>query len=117
MKDARIPLRFATAADIVPGEAVLWEDGAGTPPAGPAVARFRALAVHRPGCGCCGGRGPAAVALAGLFQDRARGRVAWFSGVVAVVHNPAAVAAELAGDVLVAARFRFDGARDPYTSR
>jgi hypothetical protein len=73
--------------------------------------------VHRPGCFCCGGRGPAASALAGLFQDRARGRVPWFSGVLAAVRDPAAVAAELAGDVLVAARFRFVAGHAPNTSR
>lgn len=121
MTDGRIPLRFAAAADIRPGEAVLWEDGAGSPPGlpppGAVVARFGALAAHRPGCFCCGGRGPAAVALGALFQDRARGRVAWFAGVVAVVRDPAGMAAELAGDVLVAARYRFTDRDDPYTSR
>lgn len=121
MSDARIPLRFAAAAEIGPGEAVLWEEAAppqsGALPPYAVVARFRRAAVHVPGCFCCGGRGPAAVALGTLFQDRARGRVAWFTGVVAVVRDPAAIAAELAGDVLVAARYRFVDRGDPYTSR
>jgi hypothetical protein len=132
MTDSRIPLRFAANAALpgpdLPGtdpvgarpavaEAVLWEEGVGPPPASPVVARFRAAASHRPGCPCCAARGPAAMALAALFQDRARGRVPWFAAVVAVVRNPAAVAAELAADVVVTARFRFEAVADLNTRR
>ncbi|MCC6717703.1 MAG: hypothetical protein IT555_07465 [Acetobacteraceae bacterium] len=101
--DDRIPLRFASSADAVrPGEALLVADGAGAGPAG----FGRGGGRHLAGCACCGGRGAVAVALGALLRDRALGRVAWFCGVVVVVAEPDAVADELRGDRLVAARFR-----------
>ena len=109
--DARIPLRFGPASAARPQEALLLEEGqAPGDGAGRAMARFSARGGHRFGCACCGGaRGAAAVALAGLFQDRATGRVPWFTGVLAVVADPAAVAAALMADRVAAARFRIDG--------
>jgi hypothetical protein len=109
--DNRIPLRFGPAATAGPQDALLLEAGAGPDAAGPrAMARFSALAGHRFGCACCGGgRAAAAVALAGLFQDRATGRVPWFTRVLAVVADPAAVAEAVRADRVAAARFRVDG--------
>ena len=112
--DARIPLRFGPASAAGPGDALLVEEGAGPVAAQGAahgaVARFSAAAGHRFGCACCGGgRGAAAVALAGLFQDRATGRVPWFTRVVAVVTDPPAVAEALRADRVAAARFRVEG--------
>ncbi len=109
--DARIPLRFGPASAAGPGDALLLEDTAGLVAAGGrAVARFSAKGGHRFGCACCGGgREAAAVALAGLFQDRATGRVPWFTQVLAVVADPAAVAGALRADRVAAARFRVEG--------
>jgi len=108
--DARIPLCFGPASAAGPGDALLVEEGAGPVAAQGAVARYSAAAGHRFGCACCGGgRGAAAVALAALFQDRATGRVPWFTGVVAVVTDPPAVAEALRADRVAAARFRVEG--------
>lgn len=112
--DARIPVRFADAAGQAgPHEALLIEDGAGraAPSSAQPVIRFHASGGpaalgHAPGCVCCIGRGAAATALGELFQARARGQVAWFTGVVAIVTDPAAIATELQSDRLAAARFR-----------
>jgi hypothetical protein len=107
--DARIPLRFGPASMAGPQDAVLVEEGVGPVAAPGAVARFSGAAGHRFGCVCCGGgRGAAAVALAGLFQDRATGRVPWFTRVVAVVADPSAVAEALRADRVAAARFRVE---------
>ena len=107
--DDRIPVRFASPAQAGAGEALLVEDGVVQPvvSADCAIIRFRSAgAAHLPGCTCCAGRGAAATALGELFQARALGRVAWFTGVVAVVADPVAVAGELQSDRLAAARFR-----------
>lgn len=104
-RDDRIPLRFGPASDAGMEEAVLTEAGRAAP-AGRAVARFGLGGVHPALCACCGGRHPAAAALAALFQDRARGRVPWFTGVVADVEDRVAVAEALRGDLVAAARFR-----------
>lgn len=105
-QDDRIPLRFGPLAAAGPGDAVLLE-GDMPAPDGMPVARFRpAVLVHSAFCACCAGRHPAAAALGALFQARARGQVAWFSGVVAVVTNPDAVATALRADLLAGARFR-----------
>jgi hypothetical protein len=66
---------------------------------------------HAFGCACCQPRGPLAAALAGLFTDRARGRVPYFARVIvpcAPADEPALAAALLA-DPVTAARFRFAG--------
>jgi hypothetical protein len=106
--DARIPIRFGT--EPAAGEAVLVEGDAPVQ-AGRAVARVRlpAASAHSAGCACCVSRGPAAEALAHLFLARARGDVAWFGEVVAVMTTPegeAAVRAALADDPVVSARYR-----------
>lgn len=108
-RDDRIPVRFASPAQAGAGDVLLVEDGVVQPlvPADCTIIRFRAAGtVHLPGCACCTGRGAAATALGELFQARALGRVAWFTGVVAVVADPVAVAGELLSDRLAAARFR-----------
>ncbi len=69
----------------------------------------QARASHRPGCSCCSPRGPVAAALNGLFLARAKGEVAWFTWVLALVHTGLgrlAVTAAVSSDPLVAARFR-----------
>ena len=104
-RDDRIPLRFGPASGAEAAEAVLVEHGRLAPESG-AVARFAGGGMHLALCACCGGRHPAAVALAALFQDRARGRVPWFTGVVADVANPVGVAEALRSDLVAAARFR-----------
>ena len=62
--------------------------------------------MHEPGCMCCAGRSDAAMALAGLFRERALGRE--FSGVLAVVGDAGAadVRAALVADPFVSGRFR-----------
>jgi hypothetical protein len=108
--DDRIPLRFGPLDTAGPEDALLLEERPGLAPvAGAAVARFAQGPVHRFGCVCCGGQGAAAAALAGLFQDRARGRVPWFTRVLAVVRDPAAVAEALRADRVAAVRFRVEG--------
>lgn len=84
-----------------------------TPPGGaqaPAHAAFTpAAARHAFGCACCAGRSPAAQALDGLFQRRARGQCPWFDRVLALAPSPAGaamLATALAEDVLTQARFR-----------
>ncbi len=107
MTDDRIPLRFAAAVEAGPHEVLLVEAAAAAGPTGAAMVRFQAAgARHGAGCVCCAGRGAAAAALGALFQARALGQVFWFTGVVAVVADPAAVAAEVQGDRVAAARFR-----------
>ena|SRR5665213_2762062 len=108
--DERIAVRFGTAGDAGPGEALLIEGDA--PADRPAVARFVLpvrVATHPLGCACCVPRGPAATALGRLFLARARGDVPWFRSVVAVTRGAAgaaAVRAALVGDVVTSARFR-----------
>ncbi len=117
-QDDRIPLRFAAAAQAGPGEALLIEEALGPGEGGLAaigqerpVIRFQsggavAIRRHGAGCFCCAERGSAAAALAALFQARALGQVAWFTGVVAVVADAMAVAGEVQSDRVAAARFR-----------
>lgn len=109
--DARVPVRFGSVSDAADGSALLIEGG--TPvPHRVAVARFTDASPagpHPPGCPCCLGRSPAAVALAALFLARARGEVGFFRCVVAVCCTPggeAAVRAALESDPLVSAWFR-----------
>lgn len=114
--DARTPVRLlppgAGAAERAraarPGAVVLAEAGAeGAEPA----ARF-APGPHAAACACCAGRAPAALALDRLFLERVRGTRPWFDAVLAVTATPAGAAAvrdALAGDAVVAARYRLEG--------
>ena len=109
--DARVPVRFGTFAEVGDGEAVLVEGAA------PCVAAESFVATgaldlapgHVPGCACCVQRSGAGVALARLFERRARGETGFFRAVVAVTTTPegrSAVEAALAGDIVASARFR-----------
>jgi hypothetical protein len=109
--DDRVPVRFGSGDAAGPDDALLVE-GDATVPDGHAVARFRlapGLIGHPFGCACCTPRGPVAEALGRLFLARARGEVAFFRSVVALVATPAgeaAVRAALAEDQVSAGRFR-----------
>lgn len=110
--DARVPvvLEGDAIADPAGDDAVLAESGCSLPPgmAVPAAWFEPQPDLHRPGCACCVGRSPAAMALAGLFAARARGRVPFFKRVVAVAATEAGRAELRAAldDPLVAARYR-----------
>jgi hypothetical protein len=108
--DARIGVRFGTASNAGPDEALLIEGDA--PTDRPATARFvmpARISTHPRGCACCTPRGPVADALGRLFLARTRGEVPWFRTVVAVTRDDAgadAVRAALTSDVITTARFR-----------
>ena len=70
--DARVPVVFASLEDAGPLDAILVEGEA-----------FHA-AAHVPGCPCCPPRGAAGRALAALLQDRARGRIPFFTRVISI---------------------------------
>jgi hypothetical protein len=109
--DDRVPVRFGSAEAAGQDEALLVE-GDVAAPSGHVMARFsltRGLIGHPFGCACCVPRGPVAEALGRLFLARARGEVAFFRSVVAVVATPvgeAAIRAALARDQVSTARFR-----------
>jgi hypothetical protein len=109
--DDRMPVRFGSG-DAAGPDAALLVEGDEAVPRGHAVARFRltpGLIGHPFGCACCIPRGPVAEALGRLFLARARGEVAFFRSVVAVVATQAgeaAVRAELGEDQVSAGRFR-----------
>jgi len=105
--DARVPVVFGELAAAGPEDGLLIE-GDAPAPAGRAVARFTAgpLSWHAPSCACCVPRAAAAAALGRLYLARARGEVAFFRRVVAVVNDPEAVRAALAEDRLAAGRYR-----------
>lgn len=86
--DARVPVRFGSS--LQPGEARLT----------------LGVTSHEPGCTCCLPRSAAGLALAALFQARATGAVPWFTGIVAVDADRAAVEAALQTDPIAVARFR-----------
>lgn len=105
--DARVPVTLDT--EPVEGDAVLAEVGRVLPPGMAPNAWFEpALNAHLPGCACCVGRSPAAMALAGLFAARARGGVPFFRRVVALPASDAGRAELRAAlrDPLVAGRYR-----------
>ncbi len=109
------------AALLVASRQGLSADGAGgaaTAPAIPegavALGSFAATTpAHAAACACCAGRPPAALALDRLFQDRVRGRSAWFARVVALAPNDAArraIETAVGRDPLTAARYRMAAA-------
>ena len=115
--DARLPVVIASDAAALaqalaagPKAAVLAEaPPPDMPAAAAALASFDPVMPHSAGCGCCGGRPPAAAALDRLFQARVRGACPWFERVVALAETPeahGAVAAALRDDAVTAARFR-----------
>jgi hypothetical protein len=115
--DARVPVVIVADAEALeaalaagPSAAVLAEAPPLPMPAGAAaLASFDPVMPHLAGCGCCGGRPPAAAALDRLFQARVRGACPWFDRVVAHVETPEAreaVALALRDDAVTAARFR-----------
>lgn len=115
--DARIPIviaedpaALAVALAAGPAAAVLVEAPPPPLPSGAvALASFDPWMPHAAGCGCCGGRPPAAVALDRLFQARVRGQCGWFDRVVALAETPEArqaVVTALRQDAVTAARFR-----------
>ena len=115
--DARLPVVIVADADALaatlaagPKAAVLAEAPPPLlPPEAAALASFDPVTPHAAGCGCCGGRPPAAAALDRLFQARVRGACPWFERVVALVETAEAreaVAVALRDDTVTAARFR-----------
>jgi hypothetical protein len=110
--DARVPVIFGRLDQAGPGDAVLVEGEAllrHLASAGFQVEEVPREPGHAPGCVCCVPRCAAGRALAGLLQDRARGRVAFFTRVIAVTETPAgraAVEAALAADPVASACFR-----------
>ena len=115
--DARLPVVIVADLDVLaatlaagPKAAVLAE---APPPPLPAeaaaLASFDPVMPHTAGCGCCGGRSPAAAALDRLFQARVRGACPWFERVVALAESAEArtgVVVALQNDAVTAARFR-----------
>ncbi|WP_428376345.1 hypothetical protein [Lichenicoccus sp.] len=93
--DARIPVDFLARAPERPwpGRALLLSPSAPLQPVGwltvvrlpPATGQPPGTTVHGSGCACCTGRHEQATALTLLFHARAKGAVAFFTGVVAVL--------------------------------
>src|SRR4051794_32836087 len=110
--DARIPLRFGTAASLAEAGAtalLVEAPPERLPPGAVAQASFTPGPAHAPACGCCAGRSAAAAALDRLFLARVRGQCGWFDRVLAIVETPEAaaeIAAALRDDAVTAARFR-----------
>jgi hypothetical protein len=113
--DARLPVTFDAGA-APPDAAYLVEHGRSAP-SGTAFAAFGVRrTAHPPGCACCADRGPVAAAFDRLFLAYARGRSPGFARVVvraATAAGRAAVAAALAGDPVVSARFRLEDETGP----
>ncbi len=105
--DARVPIVFATIADLAPDDALLI-DGDADAPEDRIVVRLspQTGAAHLAGCVCCVPRSAAGSALAGLFLARGRGEIAFFRRVVAISDNPAAIRAAIEDDMLASSWFR-----------
>ncbi len=93
--DARIPVLFAPPETAGEHDAVLREGDGPSP-----------LEGHAPACACCVPRSELGKALGALFLARARGEVAPFRRVIAVVTDPVAARAAIEADPLAAGRFR-----------
>jgi len=109
--DARIPVVFASLAEVAPDDAVLAEGGTDDFRRVPVTAGFGAAGTsgHPVSCACCVPRSDAAQALGRLFLARARGDVPFFRRVVAPdisLGGANAVRAALETDPLVSGRFR-----------
>ncbi len=106
--DSRIPVVFGTLAQAGAADALLLDGDAAAPP-GRVVGRVAGVAAaHAPGCNCCVSRSAVALAMAALFLARARGEVAAFPRLLVSLDaaGEAAVRDALAGDRLVAGRYR-----------
>ena len=121
--DARIPVHVVRCVTKLPGadpQALLLVAQPGLPePAADGAGRWMAVrhlagetvaaaAPHAAGCPCCVVRGPLALLLSSLFEQRARGTLGLFRRVW-LVAPPAlaeAVPALLAADPLAAGRYR-----------
>ncbi len=99
--DERIPVVVGTADQARSGDRVLRLETAGS------------AAGHPAGCACCRPpRSIVALALGGLFLERARDPSLDFRRVLVVLPGPAAgetVERAIEGDVLARARYRFAG--------
>jgi len=114
--DARIPVSFLPDQNALPGALAVGKPAAivSLAPPGPkpegavAAVCFEAGATAHPvACACCqGARSPAAQALDGLFQARARGASPWFDRVLVLEEAGDEVRAALREDPMAAARFR-----------
>jgi hypothetical protein len=105
--DARVPVVFGRLDEAGADDAVLIEGDAPAPGVA-AVLRFMpgTDSGHVAGCACCVPRGTLATLLGSSFLLRARGEVAFYRRVVAVVADEAPLRAVLADDPLVSSRFR-----------
>ena len=93
--DARVPVRFGSPEEAGPEDVVVMEGDLGS-------------LGHVAGCACCVPRGGAGRALARLFEQRARGEVAFFRRVliVASAQGREAVTQALREDPVASGRFR-----------
>ncbi len=106
--DARLLVRFGSLAEAGEGDAVLVE-GEAVAEGFPVAAFGLSAPGHAAGCACCLPRSAAGVALARLFEQRARGQVGFFTRVLAVTATAAgeaAIRAALERDPLASGRFR-----------
>jgi len=114
--DARIPVSFLSDQAALAGVLAVGKPAAivslappgPTPQGSVAAVCFEAgVMVHPVACACCqGARSPAAQALDGLFQARARGASPWFDRVLVLAEAGDEVRAALREDSMAAARFR-----------
>lgn len=116
--DSRIPVVFGTLAEARPDDALLLDVAVPAPP-GRVVGRVGAAALlHAAGCNCCVSRDGVAQAMGALFVARARGEVAPFPRLLVALDPAGAAAARaaLAGDRLVAGRYRAVSRTSPGTA-
>jgi hypothetical protein len=103
--DPRIPILFGGHPG--PTDALLVESGQPAPKSAYAVT-FTLTPTHPSGCTCCTPRGPAADALAALFQARARATAPYFTRIIALT-SPAGESAlrdALSHDLVTRSRYR-----------
>ncbi len=103
--DLRVPLVLGAHLEPSDGDILLTEDAS----SGSTSAGFTLADAHPASCPCCTARNPAGRALATLLQDRARGRVPFFTRVVVVTQSQAGRAAvldALSTDPVASACFR-----------
>jgi len=107
VSDSRIPVVFGRLEEALPTDAVLFEAPAQR--WGGTSASFTPAQEHPPGCTCCAVRVAAGRALSALLHDRARGKIPFFSRVLAVTRTETGQAdllVALAQDPVASACFR-----------